>query len=83
MRNTLISMGRGIGLCGLDTLLEDDGQEGLSAAEAISFLRVQYNFNMSYCDRYITVGYGALAALGLGFRILAFLFLRRNCLQRH
>ncbi|PNH07624.1 hypothetical protein TSOC_005907 [Tetrabaena socialis] len=83
MRNLIIMMARGIGLCGVDRLLEDDGQEGLSPQEAISFLRVQDNFNFSYCDRYKSTAYLALVGLGLGFRLVAYLFLRRSCVTRH
>jgi hypothetical protein len=41
MRNTIIMMARGIGLCGVDTLLVDDGSDAISPTEAVSFLRLQ------------------------------------------
>lgn len=41
MRNVVLMMGKSIGLCGVDQLLYDDGQEGLSPQEAISFLGLQ------------------------------------------
>ncbi|KAG2452836.1 hypothetical protein HYH02_002182 [Chlamydomonas schloesseri] len=83
MRNVIVMMARGIGLCGVDTLLEDDGSDGISASEAVSFLRIQYNFNMSYCTQYKSTAYGVLVALGLGFRVLAFIFLRFNTAKHH
>ncbi|KAG2499694.1 hypothetical protein HYH03_002629 [Edaphochlamys debaryana] len=83
MRNTIVMMSRGIGLCGVDQLLVDDGQEGISASEAVSFLQVQYNFSMEYCNPYKSTAYGALVALGLGFRVLAFVFLWHSVAKRH
>ncbi|KAG2436216.1 hypothetical protein HXX76_006528 [Chlamydomonas incerta] len=83
MRNVIIMMARGIGLCGVDLLLEDDGSDGISASEAVSFLRIQYNFNMGYCNKYKSTAYGVLVALGLGFRLLAFIFLRFNTAKHH
>lgn len=42
MRTAIIMMFKGIGLCGVDTMLVDDGDdEVLSPKEAVSFLKVQ------------------------------------------
>ncbi len=41
MRNLVVMLSRGIGLCGVDLLLEDDGDDVLSPREAVSFLQVQ------------------------------------------
>ena len=52
MRNVIIMMARGIGLCGVDLLLEDDGSEGISASEAVSFLRIQVRDTFTYTHTY-------------------------------
>lgn len=44
---------------------------------------LQYNFNMGYCNKYKSTAYGVLVALGLGFRMLAFIFLRFNTAKHH
>ncbi|GFR49862.1 hypothetical protein Agub_g11964 [Astrephomene gubernaculifera] len=83
MRNVIIMTAKGIGLCGVDQLLVDDGNDEISAQEALSFLRVQENFSINYCDRYKSVAYGSLVALGFGFRLVAFIFMRYTCATRH
>ncbi|GIL43799.1 hypothetical protein Vafri_1407, partial [Volvox africanus] len=83
-RNTIIMMGKGIGLCGVDMKLADDGKPGISVGEALSYMALQENFDVDrYCSSHKAVGYGSLLAMGLGFRILAFALLRYNCVKRH
>ncbi|KXZ50300.1 hypothetical protein GPECTOR_17g939 [Gonium pectorale] len=93
MRTTLMSLSRSIGLCGVDKLLRIEGGKGdgggpggggeeVTALEALRFLGVQRTFTVAGCDRYSTAAYVALAGLGLGFRLLGFLLLRRSCLRR-
>ena len=49
MRNVVIMLAKGIGLCGVDKLLYDDGKEGLSPQEAISFMRIQVGAGYATC----------------------------------
>ena len=65
-----------LGLCGMDKLLVVAGEgDSLTPDEAISFLNIQRNFDFSYCHKYISNAHIALVALGLVFRLLAFLLL--------
>lgn len=62
-----------IALCGLDQILVDDGDEEVSADEAVSFLNLTTNFSfVESCQPFQTAGFLALYAMGLGFRVLAY-----------
>lgn len=69
------------GLCGLDQVLEYDGDEVLTAREAVSFLRVQRGFSLDQCDQHQATAHAAMAGLGAGFRLLAFWALRRRLMR--
>ncbi|KAL6748975.1 hypothetical protein V8C86DRAFT_2862363 [Haematococcus lacustris] len=76
LRNVLIMLAKGIGLCGVDVLLVDDGLDAVSPQEALSFLRLQESFTFESCQPYISDAYMVLFGLGLGMRLVAFLCLR-------
>ena len=71
MRNVIVMMAKGIGICGVDTLLVDDGQPGLSPGEAISFLHIQTQLDFNKCSKYKAMGYIEMGVLGFVFRVLA------------
>lgn len=75
-RNWIIMLFKGVGLCGMDTLLYVEGGDTLSPREAISFLHVQQTWTFAYCDQYVATGFWVLFGLGLAFRLLAFLVMR-------
>ncbi len=77
-RNDVVMLFKGIGVCKMDTVLTatGDGSGRLTPDEAINFVEVQQNFTFASCNKYVATAYGALLALGVGFRLLAFLVLR-------
>lgn len=75
--NVIAMMYRDKGTCGMDTVIEDDGDDNhLSGAEAVSFVHVAEEFGPGYCDQYWSVALAALFSLGLALRLLALLALR-------
>jgi hypothetical protein len=76
MRNDIIMLFKGIGLCNIDQELIISGGSTLTPDEAISFLNVEQNFTFASCIIYQDYGFIALMILGSVFRILAFLLLR-------
>ncbi|GFH16214.1 uncharacterized protein HaLaN_12594, partial [Haematococcus lacustris] len=63
LRNVLIMLAKGIGLCGVDVLLVDDGLDAVSPQEALSFLRLQESFTFESCQPYISDAYMVLFGL--------------------
>jgi hypothetical protein len=61
-----------VGICGVDKLLVDDGQPGISAREAITFLHLQEGFTFEACQPFTATAHVALSAMGVGTRLLAY-----------
>jgi hypothetical protein len=79
-RNAIIMMARGLGFCGLDQVLPDNGDGVLDAHEALALLRVQQSFGPGSCDGYKSTAMVALFVGGLLTRLGAWLLL---CVTRH
>jgi hypothetical protein len=79
-RNTILMMGRGLGFCGLDLQLPDNGDQVLDSNEALALLDVQQKFGPGYCDAHQATALVALYTGGLACRVAAWLLL---CVTRH
>ncbi|KAG2424837.1 hypothetical protein HXX76_014258 [Chlamydomonas incerta] len=77
--NVIAMMYRDKGTCGMDIVIEDDGDDNhLSGAEAVSFVRLAEEFGPGYCNHYWSVALVALFGLGLALRLLALLAMRHE-----
>ena len=62
----------GIGLCDMDQILIDDGNDSLSVEEALSFVTLQRDFDENYCNTSMSNACIILFCMGLGFRLIGF-----------
>ncbi|KAG2429729.1 hypothetical protein HYH02_013986 [Chlamydomonas schloesseri] len=82
--NVIAMMYRDRGTCGMDTVIEDDGDDNhLSGSEAVSFVRLAEDFGPGYCDHYWSLALAALFGLGMALRLLAGLALRYEAALVH
>ncbi len=70
--NEIIMIYYGIGLCEMDTILIDDGNDSLSVEEALSFVTLQRDFDENYCNDSASTACIILFCMGLGFRLIGF-----------
>ncbi|KAG2425449.1 hypothetical protein HXX76_013659 [Chlamydomonas incerta] len=70
--NEIIMIYYGIGLCEMDTILVDDGNDSLSVEEALSFVTLQRDFDENYCNDSMSTACIILFCMGLGFRLIGF-----------
>jgi len=75
-RGAMLGVARALGLCRLDVLLPDDGDDSLSQSEALAAVRLQSDWSPDYCEGARGAALGALAAGGCVMRVAAWGALR-------
>ncbi|GFR51611.1 hypothetical protein Agub_g14037 [Astrephomene gubernaculifera] len=71
--NEIVMIYYDLGICNMDRTLYDDGRDGLSEPEVLSFVKLMQTFNPKSCRTYYREANIILFCMGLGLRLLAFM----------